>query len=457
MHFLKKTATYGFLLGLGVLISWLLVISFNARGFYTLVYVPEAALLVLFGYVYLPVIISILTRPYLKRLVWPSNLPGKTIQNYNYFVILIPAHNEVRMLPKLLQSIRNQQYPSGHFMACVVADNCSDGTVAVARQYESLCLERHTDAPSNKGQALSFGWKELEANSEIPLDAIILLVDADCELEPDYLAAMNRAFLEPDSAEVLQSFRYISNYRASGVSTLDAAAEALRHWVELGSRKALRLDARIFGTGVCFRRSVLAYVLKGQQHNLVEDKAWHARLFEGNYRVDWCPAAHLATSATENEEDFNRQRKRWVGGQLSLIRQLGGRMFWQGLRRANLSQLDYTLCLMQLPRSFMLALAGLFGMIAFVFPDASFLPWWGWGLLGAFFIVYAAYGLFLIRAEPQLYLRLLFAPLLVLRVFLITFQWLSGHGITNWEAMRDGEVRTATEQLSVAANPEKPS
>lgn len=449
---MKKLAIIALFLGLGLIVVWLLVMSVSTNGLWTLFYIPQAGLLVLFAYIYGPVLLSILARPLLKKLIWPNLAsapvgPQTPTQN---FLIIIPAHNEASVLPTLLKSIQALQYPANLVKAWVVADNCADNTVELARTYGFNCLERHTDRPSNKGQALTYGWQNLK-NDPFVVDKspIILLIDADCELAPAYLQALNRAFSRPNSPQVLQSFRAISNYQSSSVSTLDAAAEALRQWVELGSRYLLGLEGRICGTGVGFQPAVFAYLMELQQHNLAEDKAWQASLFKPNYRVGWCPAAHLSTPSTENSDDFKKQRRRWVSGQLSLIKMYAAPMLKQGLLRANLSQLDYALSILQLPRSFMLGLGGLFGLMALIVPQSGLVACWAWWLLTGLFFGYAAYGLFLIKAPARLYLRLLKAPLLVGQVFWLTFRGLLGGKVKNWEAMRVSSTENTVELTNV--------
>jgi len=438
MRVVRKLGAALGLLGLGLISIGLIGLGFTSLGLWTLLYLIEAGLLIMYAYVYLPVLVTILAFPWLKRMARPAT---EAEAGETYFALLVPAHNEARLLPTLLNSLQKQQYPANRYQTFVVADNCSDDTAALARLGGATCLERQTGKPSNKGQALSYAWKTLKARPEVPADAVILLVDADCQLDPEFLAGMNGMMRQPGSAPVVQSFRYVSNKRSSNVSTLDAAAEALRQWVQLGSRKILGLESQICGSGVAFRRSVFASLMDGQQHQLVEDKAWKARLLEEGTKVDWCPAAHLSYEAVENNADFQKQRKRWVGGQIALIKTYALKMTLQGLGRANLSQLDCALSIVQLPRSFMLLLAGAFGLLALPIAEASFLPWWAWWTLGASFLVYAAFGLLLIRAEARHYLRLFLAPLLVLGVARTTFNSLTGRGVKQWDATRGGSPK----------------
>src|SRR5687767_7872022 len=49
------------------------------------------------------------------------------------FAVLIPAHNEERLIESTLRSFRELDYPADLFAVHVVADHCTDATVERAR------------------------------------------------------------------------------------------------------------------------------------------------------------------------------------------------------------------------------------------------------------------------------------------------------------------------------------
>src|SRR5215471_6383335 len=50
------------------------------------------------------------------------------------FAVLVPAHNEEVLIGRLLHSLALLDYPRERLDICVVADNCSDSTAAIARE-----------------------------------------------------------------------------------------------------------------------------------------------------------------------------------------------------------------------------------------------------------------------------------------------------------------------------------
>ena len=70
---------------------------------------------------------------------------GKQKKNYmpkNKFALIVAAHNEEIVIGKLIESLLNQDYPRELFDVFVIADNCTDNTAKIARQYGVNVYER---------------------------------------------------------------------------------------------------------------------------------------------------------------------------------------------------------------------------------------------------------------------------------------------------------------------------
>src|SRR6201996_5764689 len=70
---------------------------FRDYGFWTLLYIPETLILLMCMYVFLPAVLYFAGRSQIKK-TFVSTLPV-TDTSHNFFTILIPAHNEERLLP----------------------------------------------------------------------------------------------------------------------------------------------------------------------------------------------------------------------------------------------------------------------------------------------------------------------------------------------------------------------
>jgi cellulose synthase/poly-beta-1,6-N-acetylglucosamine synthase-like glycosyltransferase len=108
--------------------------------------------------------------------------------------VLIPAHDEEAILPSTLPSLMRQSRAPDRVI--VVADNCSDGTVAIARSAGVEVFETVANTEKKAGalnQVLATLLPELGEND------IVMVMDADTSLDQGFLAEGVRRF-EADRA-----------------------------------------------------------------------------------------------------------------------------------------------------------------------------------------------------------------------------------------------------------------
>lgn len=398
-------------------------------------YALQAYVLLFCAYVLAPALL------YVGRGAAPRRpLPHPAPAPQTDFVLLIPAHNEQRLLPGLLASIAGLAYPAARFRTVVVADNCTDRTAQLARRAGARCLVRTTPYPSTKSQALAYAATALGLAAQQPA-AVVCVLDADCRLDPQFLAALDRQFAQPGAAPVVQSSRRVANAFASDVTVLDAAAEALRQQVGAGGRRRLGLEAFIFGLGCCLRAPVFAELMALPITSLAEDKEWKAHLASRRIAVAYCPEALLSYQAVGTGAAFARQRRRWLSGHLATVKAHGLAMLGQGLRRGSLSQIDFACDLLQVPRSCLLVAALGFAAAAGWAGQGSLLSSGGWLAVAAGLLAYAGLGLHLIGAAPRHWLALLSGAGLVVGVAKSLALIVVGYKDKEWKATRP--VRSA--------------
>lgn len=112
--------------------------------------------------------------------------------------VLIPAHNEERKLPAALDSLERQTRRPERVV--VVADNCTDGTVAIARARGYEVVETVANTLKKGGALNQVLGRELPHAA--PEDCF-LVMDADTQLDAGYPEAACRTLDEdPDVAAV---------------------------------------------------------------------------------------------------------------------------------------------------------------------------------------------------------------------------------------------------------------
>lgn len=98
-------------------------------------------------------------------------------------VALLPAHDEEALLGAAITSLHAQSSPPDHVV--VVADNCTDDTAGVATAHGAHVLVP-VDNVHKKAGALNQALEQLLP--ELEDDDLVLVMDADCTLDPDFLA-----------------------------------------------------------------------------------------------------------------------------------------------------------------------------------------------------------------------------------------------------------------------------
>lgn len=103
--------------------------------------------------------------------------------------IVVPAHNEENGLGETLESFLNQTVLADRIV--VVADNCTDRTVEVALSYPGVeCLVTPKGIGGSKAKAQNYGLSFVDTD-------LVLPVDADTTLDPDYIEHLKPVFEDP--------------------------------------------------------------------------------------------------------------------------------------------------------------------------------------------------------------------------------------------------------------------
>lgn len=233
---------------------------------------------------------------------------------------LIPAHNEQDSLPATLESM----LPLGFGEIIVIADNCTDSTIAVANGYGVTVIETEGNQFKKAG-ALNYALHRIlpEKNS----DDFVLVVDADTTLSHTFLPAAQEAFRSsPDIGAVGGVFRGDSPQNAIEVAQANEYARFARE-IERKRRTMV-----LSGTSSLIRVSALEDVLMarggylpGQSGDiykrdaLTEDGELSIALKTLGYTLASPEACSVTTELMPTPLTLHRQRVRWYRGALESI------------------------------------------------------------------------------------------------------------------------------------------
>ena len=274
-------------------------------------------------------VIAATTLHFQERLLQTADRPRRNI------AVLVPAHNEGAGIGPTIADIRSQLTDNDRLL--VVADNCSDDTSRIAVAAGAEVIERNDLSRTGKGYALDFGIRHLSADPP----AIVIIIDADCRVAAgtiDQLAATCALTQRPAQALDLMKAPDCSaiNYQVAEF------AWRVRNWVRPLGLRALGLPCQLMGTGMALPWPLLSSINVANAE-IVEDLKLGLDLALAGSPPVFCPGAAVTSEFPASREAAEIQRQRWEHGHLGIILQVGPRLIWQALRRANVPLLALVL------------------------------------------------------------------------------------------------------------------
>ncbi len=268
---------------------------------------------------YVHSIIGLLT----KAKKWPE---AKKNHKYAY---LISARNESAVIPYLIDSIFDQNYPKELMTVFVVADNCTDNTAEIARQHGAIVYERFNHTQIGKGYALDFLLSKIYANPEYDDFEAFFVFDADNLVTADYTMQMNRLF--DAGVEAATSFRDTKNFDKNWIT----AGQAISFYRECllihHSRGRLGMGTYISGTGFYMKRSIVDKYGGWKFNTLVEDIEFSLNCTLDDIKIEYCEDAVFYDEQPETLKDSINQRLRWCKGTHQCFAKYGGKLLKKGI------------------------------------------------------------------------------------------------------------------------------
>ncbi|MFI0352745.1 glycosyltransferase family 2 protein [Actinomadura sp. 9N407] len=222
--------------------------------------------------------------------------------------IIVPAHNEAEGLPATLRSLLAQTDPAHQII--VVDDGSTDRTGDVARSYGVTVLR----PPRNLGS------KARAQNHALPRcqGDLVLAVDADTVLAPDYIERLKPAFDDPAVAIAA------GNVQTRHARTLWERGRSIEYLFGFHWHRPIQAGARspMVCSGCCsaFRRDVLLAYGGFPERTIVEDMdlTWSAQM--AGYKAAYMGHAVAWAADPETLPYLRKQVRRWMAGFFQNVR-----------------------------------------------------------------------------------------------------------------------------------------
>lgn len=237
-------------------------------------------------------------------------------KNHKYAVV-VSARNEEAVMPQLIESIRWQKYPSELIDIFVVADNCTDATAQVCRDFGAYVYERQDQINVGKGYALDFLFGKIEEEHADKGYEGYIIFDADNIVDENFVCEINKVFDQGYTA--VTSYRNSKNYADNWISS-GYSLWFLKEAKYLNNpRMTLKTSCAISGTGFLVSADLIRRNGGWKYFTLTEDIEF---TFDRICEDDMIGYAEDAIIYDEQPTKFMTsitQRSRWVKGFLQVF------------------------------------------------------------------------------------------------------------------------------------------
>lgn len=230
------------------------------------------------------------------------------INEFPNFSILIPAHNEEKVIGKTLRSLLSTKYVK-KLQIIVIAHNCTDKTYDIAKQY-NVTVIKSTEG-TTKGDALNYGVRYARYDW-------IGVIDSDSNVGEYYFTKVAKAISDtkPDACQTQVRIINKTNFLTHMTDFEFLVAGFIRQYIFSKFHFAV-----LGGNGQFIKKKVLEDV-GFWSNNLADDTELTIRLLRAQYKVHFYNDIEIYQQAIDTLKGFFNQRTRWCQGNTSLLPRL---------------------------------------------------------------------------------------------------------------------------------------
>lgn len=262
------------------------------------------------------------------------------------FLILYPAYKEDKVIINAVKQFLLQDYPKELYTVIVISDHMQLETNEKLSKLP-ITLLQPTFEKSSKAKAMQFAIENVNTN----YDNIVIL-DADNIVRPEFLSQLNVLCSVYDAIQCHRCAKNANN----DVAILDGTSEEINNTFFRKAHNRLGLSSALIGSGMCFnyplfKENVFKLSTAG------EDREMEALLLHQGVFIKYAPDIHVFDEKVSNQDNFQRQRMRWMTAQVqSLLSNLP--KVPKAILHGNINFVDKTIQQALIPRSILIVLLG---------------------------------------------------------------------------------------------------
>jgi cellulose synthase/poly-beta-1,6-N-acetylglucosamine synthase-like glycosyltransferase len=249
---------------------------------------------------------------YVRSMKEKENVDGQSF-SYPSCSILIPAHNEEKVIGATIESMLKLDYPKKKLRIIVINDGSTDTTKKIIERYakrdsrvELFNISRGKGG-KGKSRALNLGVKRVKSE-------IIAVYDADNTPEKNslhYLVA--QLLLNKELGGVIGKFRTVNKNHNLLTKFINVETLSFQSMLQAG-RWQMHGIATLPGTNFVMWTSLIRQLDGWDEEALTEDSELSIRIYEAGYKIKYIPYAITYEQEPQEWKVWIKQRMRWVRG-----------------------------------------------------------------------------------------------------------------------------------------------
>ncbi|HCQ5569469.1 TPA: glycosyltransferase family 2 protein [Clostridioides difficile] len=255
----------------------------------------------------------------------------KEIDEYPMISILVPAHNEAKVIGRTVESLLLLNYPKSKMELIVINDNSSDNSKEILENIKDRYNNYNftiinTDSLTGgkgKSNALNIGYT-------ISKGDFIAVYDADNTPDKNALRYLVQTIVMNDElGAVIGKFR--TRNKNKNLLTKFINIETLSfQWMSQAGRWQLFNLCTIPGTNFILRRSIIEEIGGWDSKAIAEDTEISFRIYKLGYKIKFVPQSITWEQEPETVKVWIKQRTRWAKGNIYVLMKYIKNIFKQG-------------------------------------------------------------------------------------------------------------------------------
>ncbi len=249
---------------------------------------------------------------YIKSLKEKKEINEKEF-TYPTCSILIPAHNEGKVIANTIEAMLKLNYPKDKLKIVVINDGSKDNTREIIESYAAhdsrVVLFDIPQGQGGKGKSrtLNLGIKSVDTE-------VVAIYDADNTPDPDSLRYLVANLIsDPELGGVIGKFRTVNKNRNLLTRFINIETLSFQSMLQAG-RWQMHNIATLPGTNFVMWNRIIQELDGWDEEALTEDSELSIRIYEHGYKIKYIPYAITYEQEPESWKVWLKQRVRWVRG-----------------------------------------------------------------------------------------------------------------------------------------------